>query len=170
MHIVKILKRTKIDENSKFDNYDNQNENHRHADNDNHVHDKDDYLHPPGHIDSNNVDDVDDDHDDYDHDNGNHDQHDDEEVDKDEGYDRCHNEDVEVDSLSWPGGDVISDDIGPDGTFDSCALLTIVRLVPSRPTFVIAKLIVGNSTIRRGQYPYWTSTSLSPYIDIVNIP
>ena len=36
----------------------------------------------------------DDDHDDYDHDNGNHDQHDDEEVDKDEGYDRCHNEDV----------------------------------------------------------------------------
>ena len=92
----------------------------------------------------------DDDHDDYDHDNGNHDQHDDEEVDKDEGYDRCHNEDVEVDSLSWPGGDVISDDIGPDGTFDSCALLTIVRLVPSRPTFVIAKLIVSNSTIRRG--------------------
>ena len=92
----------------------------------------------------------DDDHDDYDHDNGNHDQHDDEEVDKDEGYDRCHNEDVEVDSLSWPGGDVISDDIGPDGTFDSCALLTIVRLVPSRPTFVIAKLIAGNSTIRRG--------------------
>ena len=41
----------------------------------------------------------DDDHDDYDHNNGNHDQHDDEEVDKDEGYDGCHNEYVDLTAL-----------------------------------------------------------------------
>ena len=61
MHIVEILKRTTIDESSKFDNYDNWSENWKRADYDNYDHEDDDYLHLHGHFDGNDDDDVEDD-------------------------------------------------------------------------------------------------------------